>query len=383
MDVRKDQSLDVLARTGNVAQFVSFAPDVDGVLRQQYSRVSGFAPNHDFGSLSIALQTLLHHSVDRTINLRSYAPDSPRSREFVYGLAHLDDALAAARRLANEGLFVIANETVDIMDGGVSGVIQGAVIEFAPDDTPRCVEKPGVASLPREWGLSLLKTVYGFQPDIDTPRDARLEFSIHPRPRGWKHSHTLAWEYEETPGDRPAPTFAWPNRFSRHIGDKAFGLLIADHLGLPVPKTMVFGRRVAPFSFGRPTGSLEVWTRTCPHEPEPGRYTTLKGWTDPFKLLAAEDPHGNAVASILCQAAVPATYSGAAIVTLDRRLLVEGRPGEGNGLMLGKDRPEALPSTILADIRNAYRHLSAKLGPVRFRVGPRRPNCLDCATASR
>ncbi len=35
------------------------------------------------------------------------------------------------------------------------------MIEFAPDDTPRCVEKPGVASFPLAWGHSLLQTVYG------------------------------------------------------------------------------------------------------------------------------------------------------------------------------------------------------------------------------
>ncbi|RUV05199.1 hypothetical protein EOB36_00710 [Mesorhizobium sp. M6A.T.Cr.TU.017.01.1.1] len=366
MSLRKDQSLDKLARTGNVAQFVSFAPLADGSLRQQYSRVTGFAPNHDFGSLASALKVLLRYSVDGTINLRSYAPDSPRSREFVYGIARLEDAVAAAERLAGEGLFVIANETVDINDGGVSGVIQGNIIEFAPDDTPRCVEKPGVASLPRAWGLALLKTVYGFRPDTETPDDSRLEFSIHPKPRGWKRSHTLAWEYEETEDNYPSPTFAWPNRFSRHIGDKAFGLLIADYLGLPVPKTTVFGRRVAPFAFGRPTGSLEVWIRTCPHEPDPGRYTTRKGWTDPFKLMAVEDRDHDAIASVLCQAAVPALYSGASIVTIDHELLIEGRSGEGDGLMLGKDRPEDLPPAILGDVEKAFQRLSKELGPVRF-----------------
>jgi hypothetical protein len=44
----------------------------------------------------------------------------------------------------------------------------------------------------------------------------------------------------------------WPNRFSRLLGDKAFGLLVADLHGLPVPATTVVGRRVAPFRFGRP-----------------------------------------------------------------------------------------------------------------------------------
>ena len=62
--------------------------------------------------------------------------------------------------MSAEGLFVIANETVDVSDGGVSGVIQGGVAEFAPDDTPRCVEKAGTASLPMDWALALIETVY-------------------------------------------------------------------------------------------------------------------------------------------------------------------------------------------------------------------------------
>jgi hypothetical protein len=155
-------------------------------------------------------------------------------------------------------LFVIANETVDVSDGGVSGVIQGGVIEFAPDDTPRCVEKEGTASLPVAWGLKLIRSVYGFEPDIVDAGKGRLEFSVHPKPRGWKKTHTLMWEYEgsdSAPADR---SLSWPNRFSRHIGDKAFGLLVADAMGLPVPRTTVLSRRIAPFSFGQETGSHEV-----------------------------------------------------------------------------------------------------------------------------
>jgi hypothetical protein len=366
LDLRKDRSLDGLARTGNVAQFISFAPDANGVLQQPYSRASGFEPNHLFPNLEDALTALLRRSADGTINLRSYSPDSPRSREFLYALKTVEEAIAGAQRLAGDGLSIIANETVDIHDGGVSGIIQGDVIEFAPDDTPRCVEKPGVASLPKAWGYALLKTVYGFEPDIDAAHNSRLEFSIHPKPRGWKQNHTLAWEYEELPDVSIEPSFAWPNRFSRHIGDKAFGLFMADQVGVPVPKTTVFGRRVAPFSFGQSTGSLEVWTRTCPHEPEPGRYTTVKGWIDPFKLMADEDPNHGAIASVLCQAAVPAAYSGAAIVTSDDTLHIEGRPGEGDGFMLGKDQPERLPTKIIADIKAVYETLSQPLGPVRF-----------------
>ena len=195
MSFRKDRSLDELARVGNVAQFVSFAPR-HGRAVQQFSRVAGFAPNHVFPTNRTAIASLLSASPDGTINLRSFTPDSPRSRDFQYGIASVDEALATAERFSSNGLFVIANETVDVSDGGVSGVVQGGVIEFAPDDTPRCVEKEGTVSLPISWGLSILQRVYGFAPDIVDAGRGRLEFSIHPKPRGWKNTRTLMWEYE-------------------------------------------------------------------------------------------------------------------------------------------------------------------------------------------
>lgn len=366
MDVRKDRSLDLLARSGNVAQFVSFAPGADGELAQHYSRIAGFEPNHSFETPQLALYELLARSSDGAINLRSYLPSSPRSQEFVYGLRSLSDAMEGLRRLIAKGLFVIANETIDVNDGGVSGVIHGNIVEFAPDDTPRCVEKSGVASLSRHWALTLLETVYGFRPDLDVDLDCRMEFSIHPRKRGWKLSHTLAWEIEEAPGASLEPSFGWPNRFSRHIGDKAYGLLMADLAGLPVPRTTVIGRRVAPFAFGTPTGSAEVWTRTCPNEPQPGLYTTVKGWTDPFRLMMSEDPEHHAIASVICQDAVPAAYSGAAIVTDAGQLHVEGVRGEGDALMLGQDHAEELPAEVLAGVTVTYEKLVKLLGPVRF-----------------
>lgn len=363
--IRKDRSLDRLAETGNVAQFVSFSPE-NGRAHQEYSRVAGHTPNDPFLSERMALETLLRLSPDASINLRSFSPDDPRSREFVYGIKNVDDALSALGRLLASGLFVIANETVDVADGGVSGVAQGGVLEFSPDDTPRCVEKDGVASLPIAWGLSILETVYGFKPDLGPTEGARLEFSVHPKPRGWKQTHTLLWEHEEVGSETHRPALTWPNNFSRHVGDKAFGLLMANVIGLPTPKTTVIGRRVAPFGFGLPTGSKEIWTRTCPREPEPGLYTTVKGWLDPFALLSREDVSGSAISSVLCQTAVPARHSGAAIVNADSTLIIEGRQGEGDLFMLGVSAPELLPATVIADVRAAHHRLSGALGPVRF-----------------
>ena len=255
---------------------------------------------------------------------------------------------------------------MDVSDGGVSGVIQGGVIEFEPDDTPRCVEKPGTASLPVGWGLAILQNVYGFKPELVDAGRGRLEFSIHPKPRGWKRTHTLMWEYEASDSAPAEATLAWPNRFSRHIGDKAFGLLIADAMGFAVPRTTVISRRVAPFTFGASTRSLEVWTRTCPVEQEPGRFTTSKGWLDPFKLLSAEDPDGSSIASVLSQSAVHARYSGAVITDRDGRPVIEGARGEGDSFMLGHRSPEQLPEAILVDVGRTYDDVVASAGPVRF-----------------
>jgi hypothetical protein len=366
MRFRKDQSLDELARVGNVAQFVSFAPSAKGLLEQQFSRVAGFAPNHVFSTNREAIASLLSASPEGTINLRSFTPDSPRSRDFRYGIADIDEAHAIADRLSFGGLFVIANETVDVADGGVSGVVQGGVIEFAPDDTPRCVEKEGTASLPIGWGLSILRRVYGFEPDIIDAGKGRLEFSIHPKPRGWKQSHTLMWEYETSDTLPARANLVWPNRFSRHIGDKVFGLLVADVMGLPVPKTTVLARRVAPFSFGQPTDSLEVWTRTCPIEQEPGRFPTVKGWIDPFKLLSVEDPDNRSIASVLSQSGVPARFSGAAITDRDGKPVIEGTRGEGDRFMLGQRSPEGLPLGVVADVEKIYADAVSAIGAVRF-----------------
>jgi hypothetical protein len=365
MSFRKDRSLDELGRVGNVAQFVSFTPE-GGRAVQQFTRVAGFEANHVFPTNREAIASLLLTSPDGTINVRSFTPDSPRSRDFHYGIADADEALAITDKLASDGLFVIANETVDISDGGVSGVVQGGVIEFAPDDTPRCVEKEGTASLPLEWGLSILRRVYGFEPEIIDAGKGRLEFSIHPKPRGWKKTHTLMWEYEASDSAPASTNLAWPNRFSRHIGDKVFGLLVADVIGLPVPKTTVLPRRVAPFSFGRPTGSLEVWTRTCPIEQEPGRFKTVKGWIDPFKLLSIEDPDSRWIASVLSQSAVRARFSGAAITDRDGKPVIEGACGEGDRFMLGQRGPERLPAEIAADVEKMYSAAVSAIGAVRF-----------------
>lgn len=361
---RKDESLDRLANLINVAQFVSFSPGRK--IKQEYSRVLGYSPNHVFSGLREAIDALMENSPENSLNVRSFTPEDPRSNEFLYGLTKGDEIEAAVNRISGMGLYVIVNETVDVNDGGVSGVCQGGTIEFAPDDTPRCVEKEGVASLPKSWAISMLEKIYGFPVAVDIGDEFRLEFSIHPKPRGWKNTHILGWELEDIGGVQIEPSISWPNRFSQLVGDKAFGLLIGAEIGVPVPRTTVISRRVAPFSFGGATGSPERWIRTCPREQVAGKFTTHHGWLDPFTLLAKEDPNGDQIASVLSQDAVPAKYSGALIVGADGKSIIEGRRGEGEALMQGTVLPEQLPGYITDSVMELYATAYEKLGPVRF-----------------
>ncbi|MGW8278812.1 hypothetical protein ACWGK7_04885 [Sphingomonas aurantiaca] len=365
MHLRKDRSLDQLAQVGNVAQFVSFAPDGNGALKQTYSRVANHIANHDFVNVIEAIEALLAAAPDGTVNVRSYAPDSPRSREFAYGIGTVPEAVATVKRLAGEGLHVIVNETVDINDGGVSGVVQAGVMEFAPEDTPRCVEKPGVASLPVKMGADLLELVFGFRPELGDAT-GRVEFSIHPKPRGWKSTRTLLWEQEDVPEASAVANLAWPNRFSRHIGDKTYGLLMAHLIGLPVPETLAICRKIAPFRFGQPTGGLETWIRTSPREQEPGLFTTHKGWLDPFELMMREDSTGERLATVLSQQSVPARHSGAAVMGVDNVLFTEGVAGEGDTFMLGQRHGELLPDQVLRDVAERNAQAEAVFGPVRM-----------------
>lgn len=380
-ELRKDEALDQLAERINVAQFVAYAPLPEGP-EQTFCRLRGHRPNAAFPSLRTAAEELLRNSPDRAVNVRSYLPQDPRSKPFRYGLDRLDDIVEVATHALEDGFYVILNETVDVHDGGVSGVVEGGIVEFAPDDTPRCVEKPGTASLPLDWGCRLLETVYGFAPELPAEASERLEFSIHPKPRGWRGTQTLGWEVEEVGTHRLTPRLTWPNRFSRLIGDKAYGLLMAHLAGARVPLTSVYARRLRQqvFSFGQETGGRDVWVRTCPIEPVPGRYATRHGWIEPFALLDAEDPEPqewqdpdlhlsdlrHILASAVVQTGVPAAWSGAYYVDAAGTGLTEGVAGAGDAFMLGREAPQELPVQLRSEIERLAARLGEVFGPVRF-----------------
>ncbi|UXS42941.1 hypothetical protein FY150_21070 [Agrobacterium tumefaciens] len=362
---RKDQKLDRLAERFNVAQFVSFAPSPTGP-KQEFSRLANFEPNLRFETPAIAVAQLLNRSADGAINIRSFSRFQSQSREFIYGLRSVDDALSALVRISAEGAFTIVNETVDVSDGGVSGVAMGGLVEFRPDATPRGVEKQGFASLPLDLASRVLNAVYGFEVDLKDSCNARIEFSLHPVRRGWKQSHILFWEYGELSALPRPVSVSWPNDFSRLLGDKVYGLLIAHCLGFRVPKTVVINRRVAPFTFGTDTGQYDHWIRTSPNVQVPGKFTTVHGWRDPFKLVQAEDSGGEFLSSILSQQAVFALFSGAAIESADGAVIIEGTRGVGDRFMVGEKPPEILPPDVTAAVERYFHAIRAKLGSIRF-----------------
>jgi hypothetical protein len=98
----------------------------------------------------------------------------------------------------------------------------------------------------------------------------------------------------------------------------------------------------------------------------PGLFTTRRGWVDPFRLLAEEDPDGTAIASILCQKGVDARFSGALVAQPGGAPLIEGVAGHGDDFMVGRRAPEALPDDVLRDVRATFERAAAAVGPVRF-----------------
>jgi hypothetical protein len=364
MDTAKDERLASLAERSNVAQFVSFSPGQTPTMRRQ--RIRGLSTGTTFNDARAVIDVLMRAS-SGSLNIRSFRDGQDKGNPFRYGLTTIDDVESAVRTLAADGYTTIVNETLDTRDGGVSGVLLRGVIEFMPFDTPRGVEKPGAASMPRKLGIDMLEVVYGFRPEIASADNERIEFSIHPARVGYRRSHTVLWETEQVSAVQLEPMIQWPNRFSRFIGDKAFGLLMAHLLGLPVPQTTVVARGVAPFQFGRRTGTSEYWMRTCPVEQKPGKFPTTFGWQDPYALLTKIDPEDGAIASVLAQEGVDPACSGASLPgeTADDDC-IEGVLGRGDEFMLGQQRPQALPVEVVRDVRQLAGRARMALGPVRL-----------------
>ncbi len=361
----KDDVLADLARTSNVAQFFSVRADAPNVPRHVCIRDF----NRDRSSLEDCIRQLFKASVESKVNVRTFSQTFSKGGEFVMGLTDVQSVLSTIERITGSGISVIVNESIDIKDGGVSGVLFGNSVEFAPDDTPRCVEKPGVCRLPRNIGDKILHQVYGVSLPVCFTEAQRVEFSIHPRRRGIKHSPLIIWEVElQVARDTQENVhIVWPNRFSQHIGDKTFGLLVAYSLGQSVPFSTVVSRRIRPFVFGLPTSTNEFWYRTAPRRQLPGKLPTVLGHQDLFTLLESVDSTDrDALSSVLVQEGVDSKFSGGAAIRKSGDTVVEGVTGRGDGFMLGKDAPTKLPMDIQRDVERTILELRKLLGPCRI-----------------
>lgn len=335
----------------NIARYVSIAPDMS-------IRYVNIDADYVYkGNLKNCILDLIESSNSKSVNIRSFSIVSMKGHSLVYGKQadEINEILNVIQKNCNENKYSIINETIDVNDGGVSGVILGNLIEFAPNDTPKCVEKPDICFLEKNMGMHLLKTVYGFEPDCDFDESYRVEFSLHPHREGLRKSHTIIWEYEKFEEYEYDIKIKWPNKFSRFIGDKPFGLIIADYLGFNVPYTTVISRNVPPFSFGQETGLKEKWIRTAPIVKEPGKYYTGDKWTDPFVLMQKEELKGDNqinIASILSQSAVEAVYSGGAIIGENQASdVIEGVAGKGDNFMVGAGYLDFLPDSVLLKLK--------------------------------
>src|ERR1039457_300466 len=117
MHLYKDEVLNRLAPTVNVAQFVSFAPD----LSQRFAWVKGYSPNTQFASAREVCAKLLESAESHRLNIRSFKPESSKGHELIRDLDSVDESMSALHSRANNGFFTILNEVVPLDDGGVSG----------------------------------------------------------------------------------------------------------------------------------------------------------------------------------------------------------------------------------------------------------------------
>lgn len=366
---RKDEMLNsIVEQGGNVAQFVSYAPDGS----QRFARVRGAAPFHRFANMHEAVSAILKTGAPY-VNIRSFRPEKPDGNPFFMGRKGFETpekVAEKARELIAQGFHVIVNEEIDVGDGGFSGGLLGNVAEFATRDIPRCVEKPGCAVLPRLTTLHMARIIYNHRINIPYDRNHRVEFSVHPGPVGYARQHQIIWQIERTDrgSDIPEPIPHWPNRVSEDMGDKAYGLLMAHVYNFLVPRTKVVGRVIPPFEFGIATESPEpCWRRTCPKVQQPGFYTTKHGQVDPFALMQQEDPDATRIAAMIFQDDIEAMYSGAAITDAVGNVIIEGKAGHGDDFMVGAGAPDAnMPEHVVDAIRNIWEKACAVFGSVRF-----------------
>lgn len=124
----------------NTAKFISITPN---------KRIKHIYIDKNYtynGDLKKCILDLIKSSNSKSINIRSFSLTSMKGHSLVYGKKKddIDEIIRIIQENCELNKYSIINETIDINDGGVSGVVLGNIIEFAPNDTPKCVEKPQV-----------------------------------------------------------------------------------------------------------------------------------------------------------------------------------------------------------------------------------------------
>lgn len=357
--LKDDVLADLVKQNYNVAQFFSLSPS--GELRHCFIR-DECPPNP---SLDYLIDTLLEQVP--SVNIRCFKPSGTSGLPFLYGLtsremvkAHIEDFLRA------DDYYLIINETIDVNDGGVSGVILGDLVEFTPKDTPRGVEKSGSCSLSFRDACRLFDRVYDYRSLSHLRKNGhRVEFSIHPGPVGVLNQRHVTWEVSPS-AESPTPRHAWPNNFSRLLGDKAYGLLLADLYGFNVPRTTVVPiDSVPPFAFGSVPDhqARHLYTRPAPSKPLPGQLDTTFGVNTQAALSDVAVESGG---SVLIQTGIRPKWSGACQPGIETTHTIEGVKGEGGKFMLGAQAPEQLSSGEYSQIWATADLLTKHFGPVRF-----------------
>lgn len=392
----KDHVLSEIVQSGgNTAQFVSFGPD--GVHR--YHAVRNVPWSHVFENPEQAARALKDSGAP-FVNIRCLKPDKPDGNPFIMGRdsCRTPEKIAVkASELMQEGYTIILNEEIDVRNGAISGVRHGGAAVFSAFDTPRCVNKPGCTVIPSSLLPSFVRAVYDRPFHVPFEAHWRVEFTVGPGQYGFYRQNYLVWQAEEmnpqvAPREKPP---VWPSSFSKDVGDKTFGLLMGHLIGLPVPRTRVYGRIVPEFEFGERTGSREEKVfRPAPREFEPGYFPSLRGYTDPYGYMNKHDPEcadetckekrgsearrlkkrirvcvnpqHRRIASLLMQDAVVPRYSGKCITDAEGQPIIRGRTGRGDAFMTGEDSAEELPWDVQTAVRGLWGSASAMLGPASF-----------------
>ena len=350
-------------KNGNVAQFVSF----DDKGKVEYYSLKEDVWEPDYRNKALLLNNLLKYATYGKVNIRTYKLDDNMSHPFIQNLSTIDEIYSYLEKFKEQKLYTIVSETVVTNDGGVSGIMDSDIVEFAPGITPRDIENLSsieIAKLPREMGCAILECIYGTTlAPFKYEKNKRIEFSTHPKPIGSSNNNKLFWQIDKSTAHIDAPDICWPNSFSKMIGDKTYGLMVAYFLGFNVPCTTVYNKndRVPNFTFGRYTKSKKVWTRSCPSESQPGKYPTFPKYVKSSKFFKLCGDYPDMVACIH-QDEVNAKYSGGMIIDRDYNVWIDGVKGFGDHFMMGDvNNTIQLPDKIYKLVKVVGLELSRKI----------------------